>query len=149
MDSELSGDEPVVVVEAAEDRAGDPACSRRQLVACGMRRHRQAVWWIRQPRPEARVGPAAVVVVHPLAEDQPEVALVERDEPVEAPAAQGPDESLAVRVRPGRPDGGSQDAQPEGAGGGVGLEDGVAVVQEEAVAVIARDRLSKLLSDPG
>ena len=75
---------------------------------------------------------------------------VERDEPVEALSAAGPDESLNVRIGPWRPHRCPEHPQPEPGDRRVDLagEDAVAVVDEEAVAVVVGDRLAELLRRP-
>ena len=83
-------------MKTAENRLGDNAVA----VANGMAGpHGRDVGGIRNAGAEARVRTPAVVVRDPLPEDSAEVALVERDHPVQAFAPNRANRAFAERVR--------------------------------------------------
>lgn len=91
-DSGSGGREFVVVDEAAEAvESLDWACAGLPW----------RVWW---SEAEPAVGTLAVVVVEVLADDVGEVALVSDQDPVEALAADRPDEPLGIGIRDRRSD---------------------------------------------
>ena len=137
------------MVESAEDRRCQDPGSLRQPMPVGLQLDRLAIGRIRKTRPEARVRSGLVVVAHVLPKHAQQVPAGKRDEVVEAVPADGTDEPLAERVRLGRPKGRPQRAHAEAADGLVdlGVERAPTVVDQEPVAVLARDRLPELLPD--
>ena len=93
---------------------------------------------------------APVVVRHPLAKDSSEMALVERDQPVETLPTDRPDQALAERVGLRRSHGRLQNSQPHRRHGTVdrGGIDCIAIVDEKAMRSLARDRGAELLDGP-
>ena len=85
-----------------------------------------------------------------LAKNPFQVGFAHWNQEVEALAPDGSDEPFAIRVRFGRPDGRFQDAHPEPLQFGVEVarEDRIAVVDDESIAMIVRQKLAELLDRP-
>ena len=99
---------------------------------------------------EAEVGPAAVVVLGVLAEQEPGVGLAKDDDVVEQFAPQGADDALTVRVLPGRTRGRDDllDAHGrESRGDGVAV-DAIPGAMEEARRGVEGEGLAELLARP-
>ena len=87
------------MVQAAEDRAGDDISIRRHDVPLGEYRRRIHLARFGHSWPEAHVRARSVVVRGPFADDTAEMALGERDDPVEALTAHGANQAFAERIR--------------------------------------------------
>src|SRR5262249_11211354 len=92
--------------------------------------------------------PAPVVMDYPLGDRHLQMAFVDRDQEVEALAAQASAEPFTDCVGPGRPNRSSKHShsqachfliQPLG-------EDGVSVVDHETIGMVTRKRLTELLA---
>jgi len=96
------------------------------------------------------VWASAIVVANVLAKDPLQVGLREGDKEVEALPTNGSDEPLAIGIRLGCSNGRPQNADTEAFQRRVQArrEDGVAVVDDEAVGMIERQELAELLSRP-
>ena len=88
--------ETVLVMKTTKDRLYRDAVAVRNPMAG---RHRCEVWCVREARSEARVWTPAIVRCNPLREDASEVSLVQRNQPVQAFAANRANQSFAERVR--------------------------------------------------
>src|SRR5258708_6268346 len=105
---------------------------------------------LRHARAEGHVWTGAVVVRGPLANNRAEMSLAERDDSVETLAPQGSDQTFAIGVGTWSPDRRTNGLDAEGADGGIhhSREDGVVVVDQVLVRVVARDGVAKLLCGP-
>ena len=91
-----------------------------------------------------------MIMRDPFGEDLSEVALVERDHPVEALAPYGADQPFTERIRLRRPHGRLQDGQPHGRDGGVHgrRKDPSAVMRQISMRALTGDCHAKLLDRP-
>lgn len=138
------------MVDAAEYWVGDDVRLGGEAVTVRLEGDRQALVGLGKSGPEAGVRPRPVVVALPLVEQASKVLFAEGDEVVEALATQGADEAFAEGVGPGRLHRSAQDPQAQSRDaliemGGV---DSVAVMDEEAVGVVAGEGLAQLLQSP-
>src|SRR5215471_16860884 len=117
-----------------------PVVARRNLALGGFR----------DSTAEGSVGPASVVVDCPLFDSHPQMTFVDRDQEVDALAAQASAEPFTDRVGPGRPNGSSNNPHSEARQFLIQAlgEDGVPVVDHETIGMIARKCLAELLQGP-
>lgn len=99
----------MVLVKAAKDRRGDDAVAVANAMAG---RHRREVGGIRNTRSEARVRTPALVVRDPLPENSAEVALVERNHPIQTFSPNRANHAFAEGVRLRRSRGRLENGEP-------------------------------------
>ena len=94
--------------------------------------------------------PSGVIIRGPLTNDFLEMTFVEGNQETETFATKAPAHSLAHRVGLGGSHGRPQDSHPQVSETLVDVltEDAVAIVDQEAVGMIARQRFPKLLQGP-
>src|SRR5215472_18174340 len=94
--------------------------------------------------------PAPVVMDYPLCDRHLQMALVDRDQEVEALASQASAQPFTDCVGPGRPNRSSKNSHPEVRLFLIQLlgEDGVPVVDHKTIGMIARKCLAELLQRP-
>ena len=104
----------------------------------------------RNARAQGAVRASAIVVIRPFPKDAAEVAFAQRDEVVQALAANRADQPLAECVRLWATDWGFQRAHVEAGQGGIELyrECRAVVVEDEAVGMAAGEGLTELLEGP-
>ena len=145
-----SGFEPVIVVQAAENRG---RCDLRvgwPSMAVRLQRDGQAFRRGGDRRTERGVRAATVVVLGPLAHDVAQVPLAQGNHEVQRLAAHRADEAFAEGIRFRRTGRGFQDGNSQATDSGVELggEDGVPVVNQVVKGMIRGDGLAQLLGRP-
>src|SRR4029453_8818782 len=106
--------------------------------------------WLRDARPQRHMGTPGIVMPAPCVQKAPQMVFCKRHEKVQTLASQRPKEAFTDRIGLRSPGRRFQHAQAQVAYAPVqGLEeDAVAVMDEEAEAMIRRYRFAQLLQGP-
>src|SRR5271163_3824558 len=103
------------------------------------------------PRTQARVWPSFIIVSDPRPQTSPQVLLIQRDHEIQTLSSHCPDEPFAIGIGLRCPDWNVQYPQPKCVPQflvQVRGKDGVSIVNQESVRMIARDGLPQLLQSP-
>src|SRR5271169_6386941 len=138
------------MVQAAEDTLDSDPAIGGQLMPMNSGPYERSSAGIWNPRPQAGVWSSAIVMGNPLAQDRPQMLLAQWDHVIQALAADRSHQPFAVGVRLRRLHRRPSDPQPEGLQiiVHVGRKNRIPVMNQESVAVDARNRLSELLQGP-
>jgi hypothetical protein len=88
---------------AQNRRRFDAVSFGRQLVSMAAGRN-AGLGWFRNARAQRRVGPSAIVMDHEFGKDTAQMALVERNQKIQALAPNGSHQAFTECIRSGRSD---------------------------------------------
>ena len=139
------------MMQAAKNRSRHDPQVIRKLMAVHMQWHWQRWRWLWDAGPQGHVRAPSIVMRYPLHEDVSQVVRRQGNQVIQAFPPQCAQQPLAERVRLWTLGWSFQDPEPEVLYAAVKLrrEDAIAIMEEEAIAMVRWERFAQLLQCPG
>ena len=136
--------QPIFMVQTLQDRLGQDVPARRKLVTVGLGEGHRSWFWNGQAWSKTAMWTAVIVMGNPLRQNLSQVSFAERNHEVQA------NQSFTIGIGLRCSDRRSQDFQTQILYGLIHFfgEDAVPIMDQEAIAVIARNGFAELLRCP-